>query len=78
MLLKIVTPEKVVFEGETPHVIVPGAKGQFEILDRHAPIVSILSPGIIRYSHKNEEVELSIKGGFVELDNNVVSVCVET
>ncbi len=71
--LKIVSPEKVEFEGEVEQVIVPGSQGQFEILTNHAPIISTLQKGKVAYDGK----ELEILGGFVEVQKNEVSLCVE-
>jgi len=76
--LKIVSPEKVEFDGEVISVMVPGTKGNFEILVDHAPIISSLERGIVKYTLPGGEVnELTILGGFVEVQKNVVSVCVE-
>lgn len=47
--LKIVSPEKVEFTGEVERVLVPGLQGQFEILNNHAPIISILQKGVVEY-----------------------------
>ena len=43
MKVTIVSPERVLFEGEADGVKVPGEKGRFEILKGHAPIISTLS-----------------------------------
>ncbi|MBP1541597.1 MAG: ATP synthase F1 subunit epsilon [Prevotella sp.] len=71
--LKIVSPEKVEFDGEVKQVIVPGTSGQFEILNNHAPIISTLQKGKVVYDGR----ELEILGGFVEVQKNTVSLCVE-
>ena len=42
MHLTIVSPEKILYEGEATVVAVPGTKGAFEVLDNHAPIISSL------------------------------------
>ena len=55
----------------------PGSMGQFEILQDHAPIISTLQNGEVVYTTKEGRVSLSIQGGFVEVQKNVVSVCVE-
>ena len=76
--LKIVSPERIEFEGEVKSVLVPGTLGQFQILVNHAPIISSLEKGKVVYdSPSGEKKELSIIGGFVEVQKNVVSVCVE-
>ena len=71
--LKIVSPEKVEFTGEVEQVKVPGTMGCFEILTGHAPIISTLQKGIVEYDGK----QLEILGGFVEVQKNEVSLCVE-
>ena len=71
--LKIVSPEKVEFSGEVTSVKVPGTTGSFEILNNHAPIISTLQKGIVEYDGS----QLAILGGFVEVQKNEVSLCVE-
>lgn len=76
--LKIVSPERIEFEGDVERVLVPGSMGQFEILTNHAPIISSLDKGKVVYTlPSGERVPLEIIGGFVEVQKNVVSVCVE-
>jgi F-type H+-transporting ATPase subunit epsilon len=75
--LKIVTPEKVVYDGNADNVTVPGTLGSFEILTDHAPIVSSLESGNVKYSLSGKSQEISILGGFVEVRRNEVDVCVE-
>ena len=76
--LKIVSPERIEFEGEVVSVLVPGSLGQFEILNNHAPIISSLDKGKVVYGLSNgEKKPLEISGGFVEVQKNVVSLCVE-
>ena len=77
MKVTVVSPERIVFSGEVDSVAVPGAKGRFEILNNHAPIVSVLTAGKVVCNGK-ETLELDILGGFVEVARNEVSVCVET
>ena len=71
--LKIVSPERIEFTGEVVSVKVPGTKGNFEILNNHAPSISTLQKGIVEYDGK----QLSILGGFVEVQKNEVSICAE-
>ncbi|MCR5198992.1 MAG: F0F1 ATP synthase subunit epsilon [Prevotella sp.] len=71
--LKIVSPEKVEFTGEVESVKVPGMMGNFEILTDHAPIISSLQKGLVEYDGQ----QLEILGGFVAVQKNEVSICVE-
>ena len=76
--LKIVSPERIEFEGDVESVLVPGTVGQFQILTNHAPIISSLEKGRVVYALPGgEKKELDIAGGFVEVQKNVVSLCVE-
>lgn len=76
--LKIVSPERIEFEGEVESVLVPGTMGQFEILINHAPIISSLDKGKVVYALPGgEKKPLDICGGFVQVQKNVVSLCVE-
>ena len=96
MLLEILTPEHNLYKGEVTHVELPGSNGSFGVLDNHAPLVSGLDEGEVKFSfEKNASVEklnkafkkdsnnsnqlnLSIKGGFVEVLNNKVSILIES
>ena len=71
--LKIVSPERVEFTGEVERVKVPGTSGQFEILNDHAPIISTLQKGAVEYDGQC----LEILGGFVSVQKNEVSICIE-
>ena len=59
-------------------MLVPGTMGQFQILLNHAPIISSLDKGRVVYALPGgEKKSLDISGGFVEVQKNVVSLCVE-
>lgn len=75
--LRIVSPEKVEYDGAVESVLVPGTAGQFEILNDHAPIISTLQKGTVEYVKDGDRVSFGILGGFVEVQKNVVSLCVE-
>ena len=77
LLLKIVSPEKIEYDGVAERILVPGTMGQFEILNDHAPIISTLQKGIVEYVNKEGKTSLEILGGFVEVQKNQVSLCVE-
>lgn len=62
---------------EAEAVFLPGAAGEFEVLVNHAPIISTLDVGKIRWRGSEGEESLSVKGGVVRLKNNVMSICAE-
>ena len=78
MLLEILTPEKKLFSGNVQGVQLPGVDGLFEILDKHAPLVSALGIGNVKVLQKGASAETyAIQGGFVEVIDNKTTVLVE-
>ena len=78
MNLEILTPEKKIFSGDVYGVQLPGIGGVFEVLEKHAPIVSALKAGKLKIlKDKNTSSEYSIQGGFVEVIHNKATVLVE-
>jgi len=76
--LEIVTPEKRVVETEADSVTVPTASGEAGILPNHAPLVSALKPGVLSYTTRNTTEKIAIAGGFVEVNNDKVSVLADS
>lgn len=75
--LMISSPEKELFNGEIKVITLPGSAGSFNILANHAPIVSTLKQGTILYVLPNgSEHKVEVRGGFIEMSNNVLSVCI--
>ena len=77
MFLEILSAEEKIFSGEVDSVILPGTEGQFQILNNHAPIISSLTNGEIKYSDKSKNETLEINGGIVEVLDNKVSALIE-
>ena len=76
--LEIYTPTGVIFNGEVTSVTLPGTKGLFTILYNHGAIISSLTKGKIKYTVNEEISTIEVSGGFAEVKNNVVTVCLET
>lgn len=89
MYLEIVSPEATLFAGEVNSVTVPGINGEFQMLQNHAPIVSLLQEGDVKFQGNieieeefqnkfsqgsNGETVLSINSGTVEMKDNKVIV----
>ena len=78
MTLEILTPDRKVFSGDVYGVQLPGISGSFELLDKHAPLVSALKAGNLKILRdKTSTTSYSIQGGFVEVINNKATVLVE-
>lgn len=79
MYLEIITPGKKIFSGEVKLVKLPGSKGSFEILNNHAPIISTLERGTIKFVEENgAEQFVEITGGVVENQDNKIIVLAES
>ena len=89
MYLEIITPEATLFSGDVESVAVPGVNGEFEMLNNHAPIVSLLKKGHVKIFgdiQLEEDVEskftkgekrgiwLAINSGTIEINENKVIV----
>lgn len=90
MILEIVSPEATLFKGEVTSVTLPSVDGSFQILNNHAPIVSILKHGVIKieapsftilkeveakFTKVNEQTYvLEINSGTIEMKDNKVNV----
>ena len=77
MHLDIITPDKKVFAGEADAVTLPGTEGQFQVLNRHAPLVSTLGKGNVVVDVSGVKQTYVIDGGVVEVLNNKVLVLAE-
>jgi len=78
MILEILTPERKIFSGDVYGIQLPGISGLFEVLDKHAPMVSALKAGNMKIlKDKTSTSSYSIQSGFVEVLNNKATVLVE-
>ncbi|MCQ2210144.1 MAG: ATP synthase F1 subunit epsilon [Paludibacteraceae bacterium] len=77
MKLEIISPDKLVFTGEVDSVNLPGSAGKFTVLPRHTALISSLKAGEITFHAGEETTVLKVDGGFAEVKNDVISVCVE-
>lgn len=76
--VEIVSPEKYIYRGKAQSVSVPGSLAPFEILFNHAPIFSLLDPGIIKIVDETGNIALyAVKNGFVEVLHNSISIVAE-
>lgn len=77
MKLEIISPEKIYFKGEVDSVTLPGILGPFQVLNNHAPLISLLKKGMLEFSYEGNIQELEITDGFVEISNNNITVCID-
>ncbi|QHT70587.1 ATP synthase F1 subunit epsilon [Rhodocytophaga rosea] len=78
MHLEIITPDQKVFAGEVVSATFPGAKGSFQVLNNHAPLISLLEKGKITIRTTQGEQSIVVDGGMVEVLNNKIIVLAES
>ncbi len=71
---ELVSPEKLVFSGEVSQVDVPGAEGDFGVLEGHAPFVTTLRPGILTVHGSGGAQRIVVLGGFAEVSSEGLTV----
>lgn len=77
--VEIITPSKLAFRGEVKSVSVPGSSGNFQVLFNHAPLLSSLEVGRIKFEDlEGKEVELAVSGGTIEVNNNKVLILADS
>jgi F-type H+-transporting ATPase subunit epsilon len=77
MLLEIVSPEAVLFKGDVESVAVPGVNGEFQMLNNHAPVVSLLKKGDVKI-YGNVQVSEVNKSKFKKGDKGLTLLPIES
>ncbi|HWI65828.1 MAG TPA: F0F1 ATP synthase subunit epsilon [Symbiobacteriaceae bacterium] len=79
MTLQIVTPEGTVLKDvKTDAVIIPATEGSMGILHNHAPMVTTLKVGVLRYKQGGNYKRVALNGGFMELSSNRITILADT
>lgn len=73
----LVSPERELFSGEVDQVVVPGVDGQFGVLPKHAPVMSVIKPGAIRIFDGASERRIYVGGGFADVTPAGLTVLAE-
>jgi len=78
MNIEIIDPDKTIFQGDADLVQLPGKDGSFEILNNHAPLISVLRAGKIKIVDQNKNMQFfEVKGGVIEVQKNKVLILAE-
>ncbi len=76
--LEVVTPTGIVFSDMVRYIQLPAACGSMGILANHAPLVTTLVPGVLKYENNSHAKYLAVSSGFVEINDNVVIILAHT
>jgi len=78
LYFQVVSPYGTVINTDVQFVVVPGAEGELGFLPNHAPLISTLEIGVIRYTVDEKVKKMAVSGGFVEVADNKVVILAET
>jgi F-type H+-transporting ATPase subunit epsilon len=76
--VEVVTAERELYRGDATMVNAPGSEGQLGILPQHAALLTMLQPGAMRIQLDEAEEPLFVSGGFLEVNDDVVTVLADT
>ena len=77
MKFLLLSPEKKLFDGEVDSVTIPGTKGMFTVWSHHASLITTIEKGEVVCKTADSEQKFLVDGGFAEVKNDIVSVCIE-
>lgn len=63
----LVSPERELFSGEVTQVDAPGVEGEFGVLPKHAPFMTVLKPGVVRIHEASGVTPVFVRGGFADV-----------
>ena len=75
--VSVISPEKILFEGEAESVVAPAFDGEVGILPQHAPMVTLLGKGTLRLGDGGRAGRFAIEGGFLQVADNKVRIVTE-
>ena len=78
MFLEIVTPEAILFSSEVESISVPGVDGEFQMLNNHAPVVSILKEGAIKIESSNFKINEKFESKFTKIEDGKMSFSISS
>jgi len=74
--VRVIAPDKTVWDSEAQEVILPSTTGQLGILTGHAPLLTALDTGVMRVRADKNWVPIALMGGFAEVEGNEVTILV--
>ena len=76
LTVRVIAPDKTVWDAEAEEVILPSTTGQLGILAGHAPILSALDTGVLRVREGKDWTAIALNGGFAEVEQDEVTILV--
>jgi F-type H+-transporting ATPase subunit epsilon len=78
LTVKVIAPDQTILDTVAEEVILPSSTGQLGILTDHAPLISALETGVLRFRKDKAWAAIALTGGFAEVEENEVTVLVRS
>ncbi len=78
MEIKIISEKKIIFQGQGKSIILPGKQGEFQVLENHTNIFSVLGKGEIVVETEKERKSIFISSGILELVNDKATILIQS
>ena len=78
LTVKVIAPDQTIVDTVAEEVILPSSSGQLGILTGHAPLISALETGVLRFRKDKAWAAIALTGGFAEVEENEVTVLVRS
>ncbi|MFB2935943.1 ATP synthase F1 subunit epsilon [Aerosakkonemataceae cyanobacterium BLCC-F154] len=76
LTVRVIAPDKTVWDSTAEEIILPSTTGQLGILSGHAPLLTALDTGVMRVRPDKNWVAIALMGGFAEVENDLVTILV--
>ncbi len=76
LTVRVITPDRTVWDAPSEEVILPATSGQLGILTGHAPLLTAIGNGVMRVKAGGKWSAIAVMGGFAEVENNEVTILV--
>ena len=74
--IRVIAPDRTVWNAEAEEVILPSSTGQLGILTGHIPLLTALDIGVMRVRIEKDWIPIVLLGGFAEVENNIITILV--
>ena len=78
LTVSVISPERVLFEGQATSVVAPAFDGELGVLTGHAPLMTVLGKGVLRLEGAGPASRFQVEGGFLQVVDNLVRVVTES
>ncbi|MEK7648558.1 MAG: ATP synthase F1 subunit epsilon [Patescibacteria group bacterium] len=76
--LRIITPERIIYDGEVDQVTIPTQSGEITVLPQHVGLVGLLKSGELTIKKDGEIIPMVVSTGMLEVQNTQIIILADT